>query len=80
MKIRLKNDHGEEETFTEIGFREITEPWASYILDNGTTLRIKQVLLSVFEADRARDDDGNPIYHLEGSTTVVASHSEEQET
>ena len=56
---------------TEIGFRELTEPWSSYLLDNGTTIRFKHIMHSVYESDNLRDSEGNPLYHIEGNSTVV---------
>lgn len=76
--MSFKNDHGDDRTFTEIGLRDITEASHSYILDDGTTPSIKQTMHTLFAADKACD--GDPNYHLEGNTTVVTSHADEQAT
>ena len=69
-KKRFTDENGNEDTYTEVGFREANEPWSNYILDNGRTLRFKNILVAVYESDNLRDNDGNPILHLEGQITT----------
>lgn len=48
------------------------ERWNEYILEDGTTIRIKVIASEVYRVDQLRDSDGNPIYQVKSSNVVSA--------
>lgn len=49
---------------TEVSIKESTERWTEVVLDDGSILRIKPVVLSAIRMDDLYDQDGNPVYQL----------------
>jgi hypothetical protein len=47
----------------EVPVDESSEKWSEYKLDDGTTIRIKQVLMEVIRTDQY-GPDGNPLYAI----------------
>jgi len=45
------------------------EPWTNYILEDGTTLKVKVILLSVIRLDEY-SPDGQPIYQFTAQQIV----------
>jgi hypothetical protein len=60
---------------TEIEMLEAKESWSVYRLADGTTLRIKPVMIAVFRADGVNTQDGEPVYNMKSTliTDVRAS-------
>jgi len=52
---------------TEIEMLEATERWSEYRLADGTTLRIKPVVIAVFRADGQYTEDGEPVYNMKST-------------
>lgn len=48
------------------------EPWTEYLLDDGTVLRLKLVLLEATRVDDAFESDGTPMY---GVKWTVVQHA-----
>lgn len=63
---------------TEIDMVEAKETWSVYRLSDGTTLRIKPVMIAVFRADGQQTADGEPVYSMKSTliTDVRASATE----
>lgn len=57
---------GEKIPAEELDFEIEKEPWAVYRLEDGTVLRLKQVLVRVARTNRYKPD-GEPIYVFEVS-------------
>lgn len=55
---------------TEIDMLEAKEVWSEYRLSDGTTLRVKPVMIAVFRADGQQSPDGEPVYNTK-STLVM---------
>jgi len=55
---------------TEIDMVEAKEVWSEYRLSDGTTLRVKPVMIAVFRADGQQSPDGEPVYNTK-STLVM---------
>jgi hypothetical protein len=53
----------------DIDFDTISEKWNKYRLEHGVELRIKNTLVRVDKTNR-HDDQGVPIYNVEGSAIV----------
>lgn len=64
---------GHPHQVNEIGFRPDSEHWNTYLLDDGTVLRVKLIVKTVYKADELRNPDGDPVYLIESENTVVAS-------
>jgi hypothetical protein len=53
-----------------------TEKWNSYVLHDGTELKVKAVLAEVLRIDGAYAPNGDPVYTINASI-VVSSNSPE---
>jgi hypothetical protein len=51
---------------TEIEMLEATERWSEYRLADGTTLRLKPVVIAVFRAGQYTED-GEPVYNMKST-------------
>jgi len=67
--------NGSLQDTTEIEMLEAKEAWSVYRLSDGTTLRIKPVMIAVFRADGQQTADGEPVYSMKSTliTDVRAS-------
>ncbi len=54
----------------EVEMLEAKELWSEYRLSDGTTLRVKPVMIAVFRADGKESADGEPVYNTK-STLVM---------
>ena len=52
---------------TEIEILEAKERWSEYRLADGTTLRLRPVMIAVFRADGQYTPDGDAYYGREGT-------------
>ena len=52
---------------TEIEMLETKERWSEYQLADGTTLRIKPVMIAVFREDGQQTPDGEPVYSMKST-------------
>ena len=55
---------------TEVEMLEAKEVWSEYRLSDGTTLRVKPVMIAVFRADGQQSVDGEPVYNTK-STLIM---------
>lgn len=57
-----------------IDVTEAKEPWSEYSLDDGTIVRVKNVILEIWRFVDQYDAQGNPVYSVKGSPmiTVIA--------
>jgi hypothetical protein len=53
----------------EVEMLEAKENWSVYRLADGTTLRIKPVMIAVFRADGQLGPGGEPVYNMK--STVI---------
>lgn len=70
---------GTEDFFTEIGFRDHAENWNTYLLDDGTVMRMKLVVNKVYKAETLTHPNGDPVYWAESQNMLVVSVPEAQE-
>lgn len=68
---RIPGPDGEPINVTEIGFRDHGERWNEYLLDDGTVIRLRPVVLHVYRWDGHFDHSGDPVYYVD-STEVLA--------
>jgi hypothetical protein len=52
---------------TEVEVIDAKERWSEYRLADGTTLRIKSVVIAVFREDGHQTADGEPIYNMKST-------------
>jgi hypothetical protein len=52
---------------TEIEMLEARERWSEYRLADGTTLRLKPIVIAVFRAGGQYTEDGEPIYNMKST-------------
>jgi hypothetical protein len=52
---------------TEIEMLEAKERWSEYRLADGTTLRLKPVMIAIFRADGQYTPDGEPVYNMKST-------------
>jgi hypothetical protein len=77
MAQRKVNLGGQEFMAKEVEFESDTpEKWNSYLLHDGTTLKVKAVLAEVLKVEGAFAPNGDPIYSVNASI-VVSSNSPE---
>ena len=51
----------------EIEMLEARENWSTYRLADGTTLRVKPVMIAVFRADGQTGPAGEPVYNMKST-------------
>jgi hypothetical protein len=52
---------------TEIEMLEAKERWSEYRLADGTTLRVKPVMIAIFRAEGQYTQDGEPVYNMKST-------------
>ena len=55
------------QNMTEIEILEAKERWSEYRLADGTTLRLRPVMIAVFRADGQYTPDGDPVYDMKST-------------
>ena len=56
----------------EIQFKTQSEPWCSYQLEDGYTIRVKLVVTQIIKTSQ-KDADGNPVYFARSSNVMAVS-------
>jgi hypothetical protein len=62
---------GEMVDATPIQVNSANEVWNSYLLEDGSTVKMKLVATNVVRLDNKYDPEGNPIYFVK-STNIVS--------
>jgi hypothetical protein len=73
MKLKLG---GEEVEVKQIEYSAISEPWAQYHLEGGKIVRVKVVLMKVFEVEGKTNDDGTQAYYFQTQALMAVDQSE----
>ena len=66
---------GTPQNTTEIEILEAKERWSEYRLADGTTLRLRPVMIAVFRDDGQYTPDGDPVYNMK-STIITDVRSQ----
>lgn len=53
-----------------IDVTESKEPWSEYSLDDGTIVRVKNIILEVWRFVDQYDPQGNPVYLVKASPII----------
>src|SRR2546428_13300537 len=57
----------------QIDFEAKAEPWSTYELTDGTTLKVRVNLTGVLRIEGEDDQSGNPIYVVSSQTVILAN-------
>jgi hypothetical protein len=60
----------------ELEFKVLKEDWFIYKLKDGSILKIKPILIKVFETDQINPEKGEKVYGFEGTNVVVIKSPE----
>lgn len=71
VKVTLPNLGAVDATPVQVV--ESTERWSDVKLDDGTTLRIKPVVMAVSRIDGHYDQEGNPMYAVQAGQAMTAN-------
>jgi hypothetical protein len=73
VKVLAPNSNGQlVETIGEsMDIIETKEPWAEYILEDGTKIKTKQAVVNIVRLDQ-KNPDGTPVYVLQGHPMMLA--------
>jgi len=63
------NFQGREVDATEVEFQTRKEDWNEYQLMDGSVIKMKLVVSTIFRVDGMYDNEGNPVYQI-NSTDV----------
>lgn len=63
------NFQGREVDATDVEFQTRKEDWNEYQLMDGSVIKMKLVVSTIFRVDGIYDNEGNPAYYIK-STTV----------
>ncbi len=75
-KKKVRKPDGTEVEGTEVSVQQSSEPWSEYLLEDGSVIRVKQVLTQAVRIDGEYDPEGNPLYVVQGTAVMVVSASE----
>ena len=56
-----------------VGIKSANEPWTTCILEDGTTLEIRPVIVAVRRSRNRFNDDGSPIYEVKSAILTNAT-------
>lgn len=62
MRTVLHN--GKQEPVEQVMVAHATESWATYVLADGTTIKTRAVVPSVWKFKNVQDEKGGPLYHF----------------
>jgi len=68
-KVVSPLSHREVEAI-EVDFDPESEPWSSYKLSDGTTLKLRTTVTGIFRLDGEHDQMGNPVYNVSHTTLI----------
>ena len=71
-KIKV-NFGGQEKEASEVHINTMNENVNTYVLDDGTVLSMRTVVISVARIDDVLDPDGNPVYVVKSQNIVSPS-------
>lgn len=72
-KISLTLPDGQTKVGVDVAIEESNERWSDLKLQDGTTMRVKFSIIQMVRVDGEYDPDGNPMYIVKGTPTIVIS-------
>jgi hypothetical protein len=81
-KVKTEYPQGSGKTRDAVSVEAVStkEPWTEYELEDGSTLKIRTVLLDCLRVENEYDAEGNPVYMIRanGVMNVIAPDSLKQ--
>jgi hypothetical protein len=74
---RVPLPDGSEVEAHVVGFEPTVEPWSEYVLEDGTTVRIKTVVGEFLRLEGQYDQRGDPLYVVNSTNVVHVVAAEE---
>lgn len=70
MKVNID---GKEMEATAIRYRPDSngEPWTEYLLEDGSSLRFRSVVVSIVRVNNAWTPNGEPVYQWQAQTSTI---------
>jgi hypothetical protein len=62
---------------TEVGLIESVERWTELKLEDGSVLRVKPVIMTVLRIEGHYDNQGNPMYGIQGGQAMAVASAPE---
>ncbi|HKZ42706.1 MAG TPA: hypothetical protein VJ044_17215 [Candidatus Hodarchaeales archaeon] len=75
-KIKF-NFQGQEVWGERISVQDSRENWSQYLLEDGSTLKMKIVVTEVLRIDGQYDAEGNPVYFVKSANIISVIAPEE---
>lgn len=69
-EVLVPGQHPRE--ITEVRILSAVEPWCEYVLDDGTKMKVKMVVVGFDRVEGEYDPTGNPRYAMKASLVVHA--------
>jgi len=81
-KVKIQLPDGKWGYGTPIGINQSSEQWNTYLLEDGSVLKVKLVVKKVSRVDNAYDVEGNPVYFFQSTnvTSIEAPESLKKKT
>lgn len=70
MKVVKIEHEGKQVDAESLEFKTNSEPWQEYELSDGTTVRIRTMMVAAFRLLNERRPDGGPIHVIQNTSTV----------
>ena len=70
---RKINFQGQEVVAETVEFEAEKEQWSTYILHDGSSLRVKAVVMEVARLEGVYDAKGDPVYQVQASQVMHVS-------
>lgn len=70
-KVQVQLPNGDWVNATPIQINQANEQWNTYLLEDGSVLKVKLVVTKVLRLDGSYDVEGNPVYRFQ-STNVTS--------
>lgn len=72
-KRQIPGPDGKPVDATPVGFQVGGEFWNEYLLDDGTVLRMKPVMVEILRVDSMYDAENNPLYVAKSQNVTVVN-------
>lgn len=65
--------NGVEIPGVSVGFKSGSENWSDYLLDDGSVIKLKPVVMEIVRLDGRFEPDGTPAYAVKAQNVVATS-------
>lgn len=71
----IKNNQVEVDKTEAVIIKNSNEPWAEYVLGDGTLIKIKPVIIDIRKVKGKKSENGDPIYQIKTAVITDVQHS-----